>query len=86
MLPRATGPLSSTGFTEIHVRSPHVDSQNLVADVLVQVSDEIDAALVIATHDAAISDRMCSVWPMHDGALRAATPLAAVDYGEEESA
>ena len=43
-----------------------------VADVLVQVSDEIDAALVVATHDRAIGGRMRTVWPMHDGRLHPA--------------
>ena len=49
-----------------------------VADVLVQVSDEIDAALIVATHDRAIGGRMRTVWPMHDGRLHPATtpPLA----------
>jgi ABC-type lipoprotein export system ATPase subunit len=40
-----------------------------VADVLVQVSDEIDAALVVATHDRVVSDRLHTVWPMNDGRL-----------------
>jgi putative ABC transport system ATP-binding protein len=40
-----------------------------VADVLVQVSDEIDAALVVATHDRAISARLSQWWPIHDGRL-----------------
>ena len=48
-----------------------------VADVLVQVSDEIDAALVVATHDRAVGGRMCTVWPMHDGRLHPATRTSA---------
>ncbi len=44
-----------------------------VADVLIQVSDEIDAALVVATHDPAIGARMRTAWPMHDGRLHPAT-------------
>jgi ABC-type lipoprotein export system ATPase subunit len=44
-----------------------------VADVLIQVSDEIDAALVVATHDHAIGGRMHTIWPMHDGRLHPAT-------------
>jgi putative ABC transport system ATP-binding protein len=40
-----------------------------VADVLVQVADETGAALVIATHDAAIGARMRQKWPMDDGRL-----------------
>lgn len=49
-----------------------------VADVLLQVSDEIDAALVVATHDRAIGGRMTTVWPMHDGRLHPAGASASV--------
>ncbi|MEO9137871.1 MAG: ATP-binding cassette domain-containing protein [Jatrophihabitans sp.] len=49
------------------------DSAAHVADVLVQVSDEIGAALVVATHDPAISARLSTVWPVHDGRLHPAT-------------
>lgn len=49
-----------------------------VADVLIQVSDEIDAALVVATHDRAIGGRMTNVWPMHDGRLHPAAASASV--------
>ncbi|HEV7195670.1 MAG TPA: ABC transporter ATP-binding protein, partial [Pedococcus sp.] len=49
-----------------------------VADVLVQVSDEIDAALVVATHDHAIGARMTHVWPMHDGRLHPAATSASL--------
>jgi putative ABC transport system ATP-binding protein len=48
-------------------------SADHVTDVLIQVSEEIGAALVIATHDSAIGARMHTAWPMHDGRLRAAT-------------
>ena len=47
-----------------------------VADVLVRVSDEISAALVVATHDRAIGGRMSTVWPMHDGRLHPAALTA----------
>ncbi len=51
------------------------DTAAHVADVLVQVSEEIGAALVIATHDPAIGSRKSTVWPVHDGRLHApATP------------
>lgn len=49
-----------------------------VADVLIQVSDEIGAALVVATHDRAIGGRMTTVWPMRDGRLHAAAASASV--------
>ncbi len=50
-----------------------------VAEVLLQVSDEIDAALVVATHDQAIATRLSTVWLMLDGRLQRGTdgPLAA---------
>lgn len=44
-----------------------------VTDVLVQVSDEIGAALVIATHDETIGARLNTVWPMRDGRLNPAS-------------
>lgn len=46
-------------------------SADHVADVLLQASDEIGAALLIATHDPIIGRRMSQVWPMHDGRLHA---------------
>lgn len=49
------------------------DTAAHVADVLLQVSEEIGAALVIATHDPAIGSRMSTVWPVHDGRLHAPT-------------
>lgn len=51
-----------------------------VADLLLQVSDAIGAALVVATHDAAIGNRMSTSWPVHDGRLHTADtePLRAV--------
>jgi putative ABC transport system ATP-binding protein len=42
-----------------------------VTQVLLQVSDEIGAALVVATHDQMIGRRMNQVWTMHDGRLGA---------------
>ncbi len=57
-----------------------------VADVLVQVSDEIGAALVVATHDRAIGARMRTVWPMHDGRLHAAIANPPVDTAPSRSA
>ncbi|MDT4948668.1 MAG: putative transport system ATP-binding protein [Pseudonocardiales bacterium] len=40
-----------------------------VAQVLLDVSEEIDAALVVATHDPAIARRLDHIWPMRDGRL-----------------
>jgi putative ABC transport system ATP-binding protein len=40
-----------------------------VADVLVEVADELGAALVIATHDALVSSRLTDEWPIQDGRL-----------------
>ncbi|MDT4918955.1 MAG: putative transport system ATP-binding protein [Pseudonocardiales bacterium] len=40
-----------------------------VADVLVDVSVELGAALVIATHDPLVSGRLSDEWPMRDGRL-----------------
>jgi putative ABC transport system ATP-binding protein len=37
--------------------------------LLLEVADEIDAALVVATHDPAIADRLATRWEMHDGRL-----------------
>jgi putative ABC transport system ATP-binding protein len=63
------------------------DTADHVADVLVEVSDEIGAALVVATHDRAIGARMRTVWPMHDGRLHpAATPASVVDQSRPQLA
>ena len=40
-----------------------------VVDVLVAAADELDAALVITTHDPAIAERMHQTWPMRAGRL-----------------
>ncbi len=45
------------------------DTAAHVTDVLVQVSDEIGAALVIATHDQNIGARLRTIWPVRDGRL-----------------
>jgi putative ABC transport system ATP-binding protein len=65
----------------------HLDRRTAdhVADVLVQVSDEIDAALVIATHDRAVGGRMRTVWPMHDGRLHPATATLLADASTTRS-
>jgi putative ABC transport system ATP-binding protein len=41
-----------------------------VISVLLQAADELDAALVISTHDAEIAARLPERWTMSDGALR----------------
>jgi ABC-type lipoprotein export system ATPase subunit len=45
------------------------DTAAHVIDVLLQVSDEIGAALVVATHDENIGARFNTIWPVHDGRL-----------------
>jgi putative ABC transport system ATP-binding protein len=40
-----------------------------VADVLVEIAAELDAGLVIATHDPAVACRLAHRWRIHDGAL-----------------
>ncbi len=40
-----------------------------VAQVLIEVSDEIGAALVVATHDPAIARLLDANWPIRDGRL-----------------
>jgi ABC-type lipoprotein export system ATPase subunit len=57
-----------------------------VAEVLVQVSDEIDAALVVATHDRDISRRLATMWPIHDGRLHPATTPHASDHTASHAA
>jgi putative ABC transport system ATP-binding protein len=37
--------------------------------LLIAVADELDAALVVATHDAEMADRLDERWEMHDGRL-----------------
>jgi ABC-type lipoprotein export system ATPase subunit len=51
------------------------DTAAHVTDVLVQVSDEVGAALVIATHDQSIGARLNTIWPVRDGRLHAATSV-----------
>jgi putative ABC transport system ATP-binding protein len=40
-----------------------------VAQVLLDVSSEIGAALVVATHDSAVASHLDEVWPVQDGRL-----------------
>lgn len=40
-----------------------------VIDVLLAVADEVDAALVVATHDPAVAGRLTTRWEMADGRL-----------------
>ncbi|MDT4997150.1 MAG: hypothetical protein QOD45_1218 [Pseudonocardiales bacterium] len=42
---------------------------HLVLDVLLQASSELDAALVVATHDPVIAARLTTQWTMRDGRL-----------------
>jgi putative ABC transport system ATP-binding protein/lipoprotein-releasing system ATP-binding protein len=45
----------------------------LVVDVLLAAADHAGAALVVATHDAAVADRLPARWQMHDGRLTTTT-------------
>ncbi|MDP9116988.1 MAG: ATP-binding cassette domain-containing protein [Actinomycetota bacterium] len=49
------------------------DTAAHVADVLVEASDRIGAALVVATHDPAIGSRLSTLWPVQDGRVHPAT-------------
>ena len=51
------------------------DTAAVVVDALLGVVDEVDAAVVIATHDPAISDRLNRQWRMRDGRLVDDVPL-----------
>ncbi|MDQ1556579.1 MAG: hypothetical protein QOI02_1581 [Actinomycetota bacterium] len=44
-----------------------------VIDVLIETADQLDAALVVSTHDRTIAARFASRWTMHDGALTSMT-------------
>jgi putative ABC transport system ATP-binding protein len=44
-------------------------SARQVIDVLLEAADELDASLVIATHDPLVSDRLTTFWRMRDGSL-----------------
>jgi ABC-type lipoprotein export system ATPase subunit len=46
----------------------------LVIDLLLQVSAEVGAALIVATHDPLISERLSIQWVMHEGRLEPAGP------------
>jgi ABC-type lipoprotein export system ATPase subunit len=46
----------------------HVTAAEMI-DVLLQTSSDLDAALVISTHDPVISARLATQWTMHDGRL-----------------
>ena len=42
-----------------------------VVDVLLAAAEHAGAALVVATHDPAVADRLAERWEMHSGAARA---------------
>jgi putative ABC transport system ATP-binding protein len=48
-----------------------------VVDALLAAAGELDAGLVIATHDPAVSRRLSTFWRMRDGSLEVLTQLAA---------
>lgn len=47
-----------------------------VVDALLAAADELDAGLVIATHDPAVARRLSTFWRMRDGSLDLLTELA----------
>ncbi|MDQ6851534.1 MAG: ATP-binding cassette domain-containing protein [Actinomycetota bacterium] len=49
---------------------------HLVLDVLLQASDELDASLVVSTHDPVIAARLDTQWTMRDGRIDADLPGA----------
>ncbi len=46
------------------------DSAERVISVLLAAADELDAAVVVATHDEIVADRLAEHWRMRDGRLR----------------
>ncbi len=44
-------------------------SAAIVVDLLLEAANEIDAALVVATHDPHVSQRLATCWRMRDGSL-----------------
>ena len=44
-----------------------------VISVLLEAADELDAALLVATHDLSVAERLTERWPMRDGHLQTAT-------------
>ena len=52
-----------------------------VIDVLLAAADLLGAAVVISTHDPAVSDRLSTRWRIRDGALRTDQPALHHDRG-----
>jgi ABC-type lipoprotein export system ATPase subunit len=48
-------------------------SGSLVIDALISTADEVDAALMVNTHDALVAERFTQRWTMHDGRLTIAS-------------
>ena len=53
-----------------------------VIDVLLQAADELDAAVVVSTHDPAVAARLPGQWWMRDGHLEGADQQARLDAPE----
>ncbi len=51
------------------------ESAAAVIDALVGAAEHSGAALVVATHDPAVADRLDERWPLRDGALHAAVAI-----------
>lgn len=58
--------------------------QHLV-DVLLATADEIDAALVISTHDSDVAQRLTHRWAMHEGRLVGPSVERSTRYGTADA-
>jgi ABC-type lipoprotein export system ATPase subunit len=47
------------------------DNASAVVDVLLETASHTGAALLVATHDDAVAERLAEGWEMHDGRLAA---------------
>jgi putative ABC transport system ATP-binding protein len=46
---------------------------DVIVTALLETADDLDAALVVTTHDPILAARLDSSWPMADGALLASS-------------
>lgn len=61
------------------------DTGRLVVSVLLDAAAELDAALIVATHDPRVAERLTEQWHMHDGRL-VPTPPAPIGAGTASGA
>ncbi|NMH97747.1 ABC transporter ATP-binding protein [Pseudonocardia acidicola] len=55
------------------------EAADRVITVLLEAADELDAALIVATHDEAVAGRLARRWRMDDGRLRVDAPGSTSD-------